>query len=226
MTSPSQLSNPEFFLMDRHDADVLGDGVAFVDQTDTFSIVPLIIPVKRITANLVLRMIAVVGGSLVISLYAGKSISGLHKGALLGVAIAIAFSLGIIYLYSYFANKASHRVGPLLVIDKDTGSVILPRQKQVFKKDQVLHLQVLTVPGTGRYLLMKLNEINLLTVVDGRRMRWPILGRVDDYRHVEGVINELLANTDLPVMRYRQYKRKGKLRMEISDMRSDSDRDT
>lgn len=225
MTASTQHNNPEFYLMDRPEADVPAEGLCVDDQIDAFSIVPLILPIRKIITLMlglgVFQLVII----LIMLIYDKKPIGEFFTEHLPMVFVATCFMLAVVFLYSFFRNRAANRIGPLLIIEKISGTVILPRQNQSFSSDQVFHLQVLSVPGTGRYLMMQITELNLLTYVDGKRMRWPIVGRISEYGKIQPLIQELLANTKMPVMRYRQYKKKGKLRIEISDMRHDSDGD-
>lgn len=104
----------------------------------------------------------------------------------------------------YYSFDKARRQGSWLVYDKGTGRVELPREGVAFDRSDVVHVQYIT---TKRLSLQRigdndqLSELNLITCRNGVRKRWPMLRSIFNIKAFDRLLEQLLENTDLPVMR-------------------------
>lgn len=120
-------------------------------------------------------------------------------------AFAIAAATCILFTvvaYSSFAN--TRRLGPWLIYDQMTNTVEIPRQGVTFQRREIVHLQYITTKRLDADSPLnheRLTELNLVTCRDGVRQRWPLLGSLFNRRPFDPLVEPLLRNTDLPVVR-------------------------
>jgi len=102
----------------------------------------------------------------------------------------------------YCTVAKAQRLGPWLVYDKATGRVELPREGMRFDRREVVHLQYVTTKRLdwgGVANNERLSELNLVTVRDGVRKRWPLLRSTLTLKGFDHILKPLVENTDLPV---------------------------
>jgi hypothetical protein len=105
-------------------------------------------------------------------------------------------------VYWEFSN--AQRLGPWLIYNKSNGSVELPREQLAFNRDEIVHLQYITTKrlnwgGTANN--ERLSELNLMTCRNGERRRWPLLRSNNSARAFDRLLEPLLRETDLRVVR-------------------------
>ena len=129
-----------------------------------------------------------------------------HLG-LLGLCVVIGGmtcgGVSGIYIYRY---RRANRLGPWLILDRTTGRIELPREGITFERSDVLHVQYITTKhlGLGDHGdEMRVSELNLITLRDGVRERWPLLQSGATVRAFSKVLRAIQHHTDLPVMRVR-----------------------
>lgn len=138
---------------------------------------------------------------------------------LVGCVLVAIFGLSIAAVLWTAAYLRARESGTLMVIDKNTGDVLIPNENKTFRHEQIDHLQVITVPGTGNYSLMEYTEINLITKLRDSRFRAPVAGDIDEYSLIANAINTIIEETDLPVFTYTVVRKKGGDEIVIGDMR-------
>ena len=118
-------------------------------------------------------------------------------GAPVGIGLTTCGLLNGIVYYSF---AKARRLGPWLVYDKASGQVELPRENIRFERREIVLVQYITTKrldqGGDR-----LSELNLITLRDGTRKRWPLLRSTLQSKAFDQVLQPLLAHTDLPVVR-------------------------
>ena len=194
-------------LMGRKAADVR-QAIEFQDDPQAFTIIPVQLSKKFVWGAVVGYLILIPTVALIIGYSQGKPIS------LTEIIIIFAFGLGMAIFFvslSVHLKRNAMKIGPLLIIEKQTGKVILPRQNKLFNHSEILHLQVITGFDEHDEAYQEVTEINLVTMHDGQRMRWPVTGRIHNYYKRKFVIDRLLDETDMPVMYYKQKWKKNVL---------------
>ena len=78
------------------------------------------------------------------------------------------------------------------------------REQLAFNRDEIVHLQYITTKrlnwgGTANN--ERLSELNLITCHNGERRRWPLLRSNNSTRAFDRLLEPLLRETDLPVVR-------------------------
>ena len=105
---------------------------------------------------------------------------------------------------TYYRFSRDLRSGPWLAYDTKARRIELPREGEIFDRDEVVQLQYITTKRLdwgGVINNERLSELNLITCRDGIRKRWPLLRSIADVRAFDGLLGPLLAQTDLPVVR-------------------------
>lgn len=188
--------------------------IAHQDSPQTFAIVPF-----HISKWLALACLSGVVLSLLLFELLNTSGSGNSTPNYSAILIALISTIGIFVPFIWFLNRQAKKIGPLFIYEKQTGSIVLPKQNLVFDRKQILFVQIITGYEGNNRAGMEYTEVNLVTKVDGKRMRWPVVGRIVNYGKVKGVFRKMIAETDLPVMRYRQKWKNEAMSIEITDMR-------
>jgi len=105
---------------------------------------------------------------------------------------------------AYVSFARSRRLGPLLIYDKLTGTVELPREGVTFQRSEIVHVQYITtkrLDGSGVLNNERLSELNLIICRDGVRQRWPLLRSMFNGKPFDRLLHAFLGNTDIPVVR-------------------------
>lgn len=213
----AQQHSAEDFLMGRGAADAKG-AIAYHDSSQAFSIVPLHFSKGTLVFCLLGLVIA-----LIIYEFFNSSSKGNPTPNYKAVLFAFLFTVGFFGPFIWILNRRAKRIGPLFIFEKQSGSVVLPKQNCLFERNQILFVQIITgFEGKSRDG-MQCTEVNLVAMVDGKRMRWPVVGRIVNYGKVSGVFNKMIAETDLPVMRFKQQWKQEKMSIEIKDLRESKD---
>jgi hypothetical protein len=97
-------------------------------------------------------------------------------------------------------------MGPWLVYDKSTRRVRLPRLHLDFERAEVVHLQYISTDflQNSRSLLSNtkaVSELNLVTVREGKPQRWNLLNSSFPFDAFEYLLDPLVEQTDIPVVR-------------------------
>lgn len=124
-----------------------------------------------------------------------------YYGAPLGATLLICGGLTA-GLYGIVAD--ARRSGPWLIYDRATGQVELPRERVMFSRREIVHLQYVTTKRLGWGIVMsndRQSELNLITNRDGVRKRWPLLKSTLVSNAFDYILKPLVENTDLPVLR-------------------------
>ena len=129
-------------------------------------------------------------------------------------AVGIGAMTSILFTVSvYYSFDKARRLGPWLVINKNTQKVSLPREGLEFAAGEIVHLQYITtthIDGPGS-LDGPLSELNLVTFANGERARWPLLRSSDNVRAFEYITEPLSECTDLPIVRIVEKQFGGKI---------------
>lgn len=211
--------DPEDYLMGRDEADVK-QAIDFHDRSDDFSIVPV-----RFTGKMLLAGVAGMVIGLLLPSFLGSPSRQLSANQIIWYFVAMAGVLAIYGFIGWFVNRRAKKLGPLLIFEKATGAVVLPRQNLLIKRDQIVFVQVITGYEGDKPSGAEYTEINFITQIDGQRMRWPIASRLQNYQKlVRPVLKRMVVETDLPMKLYRQKWRDGSLFVEKRDMREMKER--
>jgi hypothetical protein len=118
------------------------------------------------------------------------------------VTVGLVTCVGFTALTWHRFSKEYQR-GPWLIYHKKTERIELPREKLSFDLDEVIHLQFITTkrlnrdhPDSDRF-----SELNLITMRDGNRKRWPILKSMFWDKIFDKVLKPILEETKIPVVR-------------------------
>jgi hypothetical protein len=104
----------------------------------------------------------------------------------------------------YIAFAKANRLGPWLIYDTKAGRIELPREREVFERKEIVHLQYITTKRLdwgGVVSNQRLSELNLITCRQGVRKRWPLLRSIFNVRAFDRMLKPLIEHTDLPVVR-------------------------
>lgn len=107
-----------------------------------------------------------------------------------------------VLVYLRFAE--ANRLGAWLIYDTKAGRVELPREREVFEREEIVHLQYITTKQLdwgGVINNDRLSELNLITCRRGERKRWPLLRSISDKYAFDKMLKPLIEHTDLPVVR-------------------------
>ena len=119
------------------------------------------------------------------------------------VAVTL-FTCGIFTAVVYWTFANAWRLGPWLIYDKATGQVELPRRQGDIrqKRDRSRSVRHNEVAPTERRDKQRTRvRVNLVTMRDGIRKRWPLLRSIFNVKAFDYILKPLLENTDLPVLR-------------------------
>ena len=199
MSKPPPDVDPEQFILGRGSYHNFQVSRAHFDE-DVFRIDPTPTPVWAIV---ILNAIFVSFFGVMYWL-AGRAHGGLQaleKLAIIGtgVIVCIGFAAASVLIF-----RRENQRGPWLVYDKRTKRLELPRERVSFARDEIVHVQYITTKdlswgddaGNERR-----SELNLVTVRDGQRKRWPLLRSIFTHKAFDHVVKPLLRHTDLPVVR-------------------------
>lgn len=118
---------------------------------------------------------------------------------LTGIATCILYS---VWSMCEFVREKER--GTILIYDKFTEEVKLPRHGMQFSIDEVLHLQYVTTKRLQTGTIVnndRISELNLVTIVDGQRKRWPLLRSIAGINAFDYLVKPVLQHTTLNVVR-------------------------
>ena len=119
----------------------------------------------------------------------------------LGVGLMTCTIFTVLVLWDY---QREQRQGTWLIYDKVTRSVRLPRLGETFAFGEIVHLQYISTKDLSEGTLTNNpanSEINLVTLRDGKRERWPLLRSWGSHGAFGHVLKPLVRETDIPVVR-------------------------
>lgn len=117
--------------------------------------------------------------------------------------VGILTCIGYTVITLYTAIKEKER-GPVLVFNKSTEEVTLPRDGVRLSSNQVMHLQYITTKRlqTGSIINNdRMSELNLIAMVDGQRKRFPLLRLIGATNDFSYIVQPVLQHTTLDVVR-------------------------
>jgi hypothetical protein len=106
-------------------------------------------------------------------------------------------------------HQIANKRGTRLIYDLKSDRVDLPHEGEKFARTEIVHLQYITT-RTG--FDEARSELNLITLRNGKRERWPILRSSRAYRPFDSVLRPLVAQTGLPVVRVTDGYKTGEIR--------------
>jgi hypothetical protein len=110
-----------------------------------------------------------------------------------GVFVCVFFTLFAVYSF-----RSANLGGTWFIYDKQADRVKLPREGESFDRGEVVHFQYITT-RTG--VEESRSELNVITLRDGKRERWPLLRSSSQLCPFDSVLHLLVAHTGLPVLR-------------------------
>jgi len=197
MVKPPANVDPEKFIIGRGSYTSLQTATS-VFENGVFRLVPLPMPVLTIiVSNTVLGAFFFGFGWLVKYLTDGEAGPWAIYGAPIGVGLPTCLFVTLV-IYHSFAE--ANRLGPWLIYDTKVGRLELPREREVFERQEIVHLQYLTTKSleTGGE---RLSDLNLITCRHGVRKRWPLLRSFLAAKPFEKLLEPLVEHTDLPIVR-------------------------
>lgn len=120
---------------------------------------------------------------------------------LAGLAFSVSFVFGLRAVGVCGELLAIRNVGPCLIYDKSSGRVELPWEGEVFKRDEIVHVQYITTKRLDGIDSEQLSELNLITQRRGRRQRWPLLRSINNIKAFDYIVKPLIEHTGLTVLR-------------------------
>jgi hypothetical protein len=169
-------------------------------DSNEFRIEPAPIPLDTIVA--MNALFVVFFGALIAFLIAYSKESMLWRCYVpLGIGLTTSASFtGIVY----YQFSTELRRGPMLIFDKRSERVRLPRLNLEFQREEVVHLQYITTKRLqfkGRIENDQLSELNIVTQLGEAKERWPLLRSLITHRAFDQVLQAVLRETDLPIVR-------------------------
>jgi hypothetical protein len=199
MSKPPPDVDPEKFIIGRgsyHNLEI----ARLYDDDNVFRIDPAPMPVAWIVfLNLV--FVVFFGEPYWLAGRAADGIQTFEKVSIIGIALLVSggFTAGAVYTF-----RKAKRLGLWLIYDKRTKRVALPRENVSFARDEIVQLQYITTKDlswgddAGNE---QRTELNLITIQNGERTRWPLLQSIFTNKAFDNVLKPLVAQTDLPVVR-------------------------
>ncbi len=199
MTVSEAALDPDKFIFGEGAYPSLPTARSFADSNE-FRIEPAPVPFDTIIA---MNALFVVFFGAIIALamkYSNESML-LRCYAPLGIGLATCAGFtGIVYCE--FSTEL--RRGPLLIFDKRSKRVRLPRLSLEFQREEVVHLQYIT---TKRLQFKdhlendQMTELNIVTRRGEATERWPLSRTALTHRAFDKVLKAVLRETDLPIVR-------------------------
>lgn len=209
------ISKPEHLPMNKTTAGGVF-GVGFKNSTRSFSLVPATVVSSKRIKVLVLLFISVPCVALVPAIH---EFTRSPSARLIGYAVVGVCGVSIAAVIWWAAYARAREDGTLMMVDKQSGDVMVPHESRSFRRSEIEHLQVIQYPGKGNHALMTFAELNLIATVGDTRVRCPVAGGVEDLSLVSDAIDALISQTDLPIFLYRIIRQRAGDQVQISDMR-------
>jgi hypothetical protein len=198
MAKPPADADPEKF--------IIGDGNYDNLQTATglfvngvFQLAPTPMPVPTIVIYNIFFAAVSYGLYWLVKYHTGGD-AGLWVVAPMGIGLLTCMLFTVI---TYLSFAKANRLGPWLIYHTKGGRVELPRQRETFERDEIVHLQYITTKRLdwgGVVNNDRLTELNLITCRQGVRKRWPLLRSIAG-NAFDRILRPLVEYTDLPVVR-------------------------
>jgi hypothetical protein len=203
MARPPADLDPEKFIIGRGLYDNLTLAQAYHDD-EVFRIDPVPMPVASLVLHNVLfvAFFCAFGYAMHGSENYERS-SAIHRALWDGVVGGIGLMTCAVYtLFTWHQVRQAQELGPWLICERHSGIVHVPREKVRFERGEVVHVQYITTKRLDEHPeYSQLSELNLITVVDGMRHRWPLLRSISCSGAFDGLLQELIEVTGLPAVR-------------------------